>query len=92
MPRERLADELYDDLKRMNERYDYQRHASGDAEHAALITDRILDAISISGTPDEAVPRFRELAALGIDGFNVPVRGEAREALRLLADEVIPNV
>jgi 5,10-methylenetetrahydromethanopterin reductase len=92
VPRERLSDELYADLQRMKERYDYQRHASGDAEHAALITDRIIDAISISGTPDEAVPRFRELAALGVDGFNIPVRGDAHAALRVLTDDVIPHV
>lgn len=30
------------------------------ASHAELITDRILDAVAVPGTPAEAIPRFRD--------------------------------
>ena len=92
VPRDRLPEGLHDDLARMKERYDYARHTSGDAEHAALITDRIIDAISISGTPEEAVPRYRELLALGVDAFCVPVRRDASATLRTFAEEVVARV
>ena len=93
VPRERMPEGLYEDLSRMKERYNYERHASGDAEHAALITDRILDSISISGTPDDAIPRLRELSELGIDAFCIPVRMADPPAVwQVLAEEVVPQV
>ena len=50
----------------MKEKYDYQQHGSMDAAPGwALITDRILDAVAITGTPDEVIPRLRELVAPG---------------------------
>jgi 5,10-methylenetetrahydromethanopterin reductase len=91
VPAEKMPPGLYDDLTRMKERYDYARHASGDAEHAALITDRIVDAIAVAGTPDEAVPRFRELAELGVDAFCITT-GDPLTTMRTLAQEVIPRI
>jgi 5,10-methylenetetrahydromethanopterin reductase len=91
VPEERMPPGLHDDLTRMKERYDYARHTSGDAEHAALISDRIIDAIAVAGTPDEAVPRFRELAELGVDAFCITT-AEPLTTMRILAEEVIPHV
>lgn len=69
VPREYFDDALYNELAEFKAAYDYQQHASSDAGHAALITDRILDAIAIAGTPAEAAPRFREIAEMGVNGF-----------------------
>jgi 5,10-methylenetetrahydromethanopterin reductase len=69
VPREYFDDALYSELAEFKAAYDYQQHASSDAGHAGLITDRILDAIAIAGTPEEAVQRFRQIAAMGVDGF-----------------------
>jgi len=69
VPREYFADDLWEDLARFKAAYNYQEHGSNEAKHKALLTDRIIDAIAIAGTPEEAAPRFRELAALGLDGF-----------------------
>jgi 5,10-methylenetetrahydromethanopterin reductase len=91
VPAERMPPGLYDDLRQMKERYDYARHTSGDAEHAALITDKIIDAIAVAGTPEEAVPRFRELADLGVDAFCITT-GDPFTTMRVLAEEVIPHV
>jgi 5,10-methylenetetrahydromethanopterin reductase len=91
IPREDIPDDLYADLKRMKERYDYQRHGDMHAEHAGLITDRILDAVAIAGTPDEAVPRFRELIELGVENFVLPIATKHPDRIiTTLAEQVLP--
>lgn len=93
VPHEHVPADVLDDLERMKARYDYSKHAAGDAEHASFITDRIIDAISVVGTPDEVIPRFRELAGFGIDGFVLPITTpDPKATMRLLANEVIPHV
>jgi 5,10-methylenetetrahydromethanopterin reductase len=92
VPRADIPDELYDDLKRMKERYDYQRHGDMNAEHAGLITDRILDAVAIAGTPAEAVPRFRELMDMGVENFVLPIATKNPEHIvTTLAEHVCLN-
>jgi alkanesulfonate monooxygenase SsuD/methylene tetrahydromethanopterin reductase-like flavin-dependent oxidoreductase (luciferase family) len=71
VPRDQMPAELWDDLQRLEQAYDFHQHGSATAPQAALITDRIVEAIAIAGTPDEVLPRFTELAALGVDGFVV---------------------
>ena len=91
IPREDIPDDLYLDLKRMKEQYDYQRHGDMTAKHATLITDRILDAVGIVGTPQEAVPRFRELMALGVENFVLPIATKQPEQIiTTLAERVLP--
>jgi alkanesulfonate monooxygenase SsuD/methylene tetrahydromethanopterin reductase-like flavin-dependent oxidoreductase (luciferase family) len=93
VPKEKVPPELWEDLRRLNEAYDFDEHGSASAPQAAFITDRILDSIAIAGTPEEALPRFEELAALGVDGFQVTTTARDPEALlRLLAERVIPEV
>jgi 5,10-methylenetetrahydromethanopterin reductase len=93
VPREYFDDDLWDDLTRFKAAYDYREHGSNEAQHKALLTDRIIDAIAIAGTPDEAIPRFSELAALGLDGFcwtaGMP---EPEPFIRAFADEVMPAI
>jgi 5,10-methylenetetrahydromethanopterin reductase len=91
VPAERMPEGLREDLRRVKEQYDYARHASGDAAHAVLITDRIIDAIAVAGTPDEAVPRLRELLELGADGFVVPISSrDPQREMTLFAEHVLP--
>ncbi len=91
IPREDMPAALWEDLRIMKEKYDYHQHGSMDAGHAGLITDRILDAVAITGTPDEAVPRFRELIALGVENFVLPVATKEPDTMiKTLAEQVIP--
>ncbi|RPH96135.1 MAG: LLM class flavin-dependent oxidoreductase [Lysobacterales bacterium] len=91
IPREDIPDDLYADLQRMKARYDYQRHGDMHAEHAGLITDRILDAVAIAGTPEEAVPRFRELLDLGVENFVLPIATKHPDRIiATLAERVLP--
>jgi 5,10-methylenetetrahydromethanopterin reductase len=93
IPREDIPDDLWHDLKRMKEQYDYQRHGDMHARHAGLITERILDAVAIAGTPAEAVPRFRELIDLGVENFVLPIATrEPGVIIENLASHVLPQL
>ena len=93
IPREDIPDDLWHDLKLMKDQYDYQQHGNMKAKHAGLITERILDAVSICGTPEEVIPRFRELIALGVENFVLPIAtNEPDVMINILAEHVIPHL
>jgi 5,10-methylenetetrahydromethanopterin reductase len=93
VPRKFFPDRLWAELAEFRARYDYYQHGDNRAAHTELLTDRIIDGIAIAGTPDEAVPRFQELADMGIDGFVCPAGMEdAMDFIRLLAEKVVPRV
>jgi 5,10-methylenetetrahydromethanopterin reductase len=93
VPREYFSDELYEDLKRMKESYDYAHHASNDSEHSDLLSDRIFDAIAVACTPAEAIERLSTLAAMGIDGFVMPAgMQDPYPYMETFALDVIPHI
>lgn len=93
VPKEDIPADLWDDLKQMKEQYDYHQHGSMESTQAGLITDRILDAVAIAGTPEEVVPRFRELVDLGVSNFVLPVATKEPGAIiEMLAEKVIPAI
>jgi len=93
VPRDYFADDLYEDLARMKSSYDYAHHGSNTSRHSDLLTDRIYDAITIAGTPEEAVGRFRQLVDLGIDGFVWPAAmPDPYPYLETFSERVIPGV
>lgn len=93
VPASEMPDGLHAEIGAMKERYDYFEHMSAEARHRELVTDTIIDAIAIAGTPEEALPRFRELIALGVDGFVTPITtSDPVETMRVLAEDVIPNL
>jgi 5,10-methylenetetrahydromethanopterin reductase len=90
-PTELLDEALLGDIRALKEHYDYYQHTSSTAPHAKLVTDRVLDAIAIAGTPEEAVPRFRELVGCGVDEFVLTITSPRPEdTFRILAEEVLP--
>lgn len=65
-------------------------HKLAKLEHAQQVTDEVVDAFSLAGTPEEIENRLREFAALGIRQVAVvPAYGtdpaERREAVRAFA-------
>jgi len=76
--------------------YDMREHTSSAAAHAAALSDEFIDWFAIAGPADTAVPRFRQLAALGLDfcyviagSANVP-REVTSASLLGLAQDVLP--
>ena len=93
IPKEDMPEALWEDLRIMKQEYDYHQHGSMDARQAELITDRILDAVAIAGTPDEAVPRFRELMELGVENFVLPIVTKNPETIvKMLAGQIMPHL
>jgi len=93
VPREYFDEQLWEELVNFKSNYDYAQHASNQARHKELLTDRILDAIAIAGTPSEAVPRFQELAGMGLDGFVWPAgMPDPAGYLETFAREVMPQL
>jgi 5,10-methylenetetrahydromethanopterin reductase len=93
IPKEDVPEGLWEDLHIMKQEYDYQQHGSMDAKQADLITDRILDAVAIAGTAEEAVPRFKQLIELGVENFVLPIATkEPDKIIKTLADEVMPHL
>jgi 5,10-methylenetetrahydromethanopterin reductase len=93
IPREYFDDALWEDVERFKAGYDYIDHGSNKSRQARLLTDRILDAIAVAGTPGEAVPRFRELAGMDIDGFVCPVAmADPIPYLQTFAEQVVPKI
>lgn len=92
-PAELLDPALLRDISAMKEHYDYYEHTSTTAAHAELVTERIMDAVAIAGTPADVLPRLRELSALGVDAFVLTITTPQPEVtLRLLAEEVLPHL
>ena len=93
IPRAYFGDALWEDVERFKSGYDYIEHGSNRSRQAELMTDRILDAIAVAGTPAEAVTRFRELAKMGMNGFVCPVGiDDPLPYLQTFAEQVVPNV
>jgi 5,10-methylenetetrahydromethanopterin reductase len=93
LPSTLVSAELRADMQRMKEEYDYARHGSSGAPQASLVTDAIVDAFAVAGTPDEVSARLRELAALDIDGFSLTTTSDdPLRLLEILQSTVIPEV
>jgi 5,10-methylenetetrahydromethanopterin reductase len=93
IPRAYFDDALWEDVENFRSGYDYVEHGSNRSPQAGLMTDRILDAIAVAGTPDEAISRFRELAKMGMNGFVCPVgMDDPLPYLQTFAEQVVPKV
>lgn len=93
VPAERIPAAIAEDVKRLREHYDYYKHVRSDAGHRELVTDGILDSVAIAGTPEEAIPRFQELIAMGIDRIVLPLTVQnPLKLMRILAEKVIPHL
>ncbi|MCU7930734.1 MAG: LLM class flavin-dependent oxidoreductase [Candidatus Thiodiazotropha sp. (ex Codakia rugifera)] len=92
VPRDYFTDDLWQQLDTFKAKYDYFEHGSNRAKHQALLTDTILDAVCIAGTPEEAIPRFKILAEMGIDAFVWPANMmDAEHFIHTFADRVMPE-
>ncbi|MBV9608119.1 MAG: LLM class flavin-dependent oxidoreductase [Acidobacteria bacterium] len=88
-----LAPELASDLRRLKERYDYYQHVNNEAQHRDLVTDRIIDAMVVAGTPDDVLPALQAIISLGVDRIVIPLTvKDRRRMMMMLAEEVIARL
>ena len=92
VPREYFDDELWDELDYFKSHYDYTKHGSNDSSHKDLLTERIIDAIAVAGTPAEAIERFQVLSKKGLNGFVCPAAmPDPVPYIETFAKEVMPQ-
>jgi probable F420-dependent oxidoreductase len=65
-----LPKELTDYVE-ARDHYDYKDHGRRGAEHAAFVTDEIVDRFCVIGTVDQCKEKLRTLQELGVDQFNI---------------------
>jgi probable F420-dependent oxidoreductase len=76
---------------RDREGYDYLHHAEVGSSNAAFVGDDVTDRFCILGQPEEHVAKLRELAAAGVDQFNVYLmNGDEEAQLEAYGRDVIP--
>jgi len=89
-PREDLPPELTAYV-RDREGYDYLHHAEVGSTNAAFVTDEIVDRFCVLGSVDQHIARLRDLAAAGVDQFNLYLmNGHEEEQLEIYGREIIP--
>jgi 5,10-methylenetetrahydromethanopterin reductase len=93
VPASIISDEIGQDIRRLRERYDYHKHTNVDAGHQELVTSTILDAVAIAGTPEEALPKFKKIAGMGIHRIVIPLTGSDPDGvMKVLAEEIRPHL
>ena len=71
--------------------YDYHHHAEVGSDNAGFVTDEIVDRFCIVGPVDEHLRRLRELAAIGVNQFNIYLMcGDEETTLDVYGREVLP--
>jgi len=89
-PREQLPPSLTGYI-RDREGYDYLHHAEVGSSNAAFVGDEVTDRFCVLGTAEEHVAKLRELAAVGVDQFNVYLmNGDEEQQLEAYGRDVIP--
>ena len=89
-PREDLPPELTTYI-RSREGYDYLHHAEVGSPNAGFVTDDVVDRFCLVGGPEQHIARLRELAAAGVDQFNLYLmNGDEEAQLEAYGRDIIP--
>lgn len=81
------------EIQRSAETYDYTEHLSTHAQHNVAVSDELVRALAVVGTPEECAARLRELQRTGIDRLIFPLAGRHRaDRWRKLRDQVLGQI
>lgn len=70
--------------------YDYRKHAEVGSSNAAFVSDEVVDRFCIVGPPEEHRRRLAELAAIGVDQFNIYLMSGEEEACLEVYGSAVP--
>jgi probable F420-dependent oxidoreductase len=71
--------------------YDYQHHAEVGSSNAQFVSDDVVDRFCIVGPVEEHRRRLDELAAIGVDQFNIYLMsGDEEATLEVYGEAVVP--
>ena len=89
-PREQLPESLTGYV-RGPEGYDYLHHAEVGSSNAAFVGDEVVDRFCVLGPAEEHIAKLRELAAAGVDQFNIYLmNGDEEAQLEAYGRDIIP--
>jgi probable F420-dependent oxidoreductase len=89
-PREDLPPELTAYI-RDREGYNYLHHAEVGSSNASFVSDEITDRFCVLGSVEDHITRLHELAAAGVNQFNLYLmNGHEEEQLEVYGREIIP--
>ncbi len=73
--------------------YDYHHHAEVGSSNAGFVGDEVTDRFCVLGSVDDHVRKLGELAAAGVDQFNLYLmNGDEEDILDIYGREVIPTL
>ena len=73
--------------------YDYREHTRQGTDHAAYVTDDVIDRFTVVGSAEACCARLRELAELGVDEFNLYTAvSEPEHLIETFGREIIPEL
>jgi alkanesulfonate monooxygenase SsuD/methylene tetrahydromethanopterin reductase-like flavin-dependent oxidoreductase (luciferase family) len=81
------------DAEEVARHYDVHRHVDPEAPHNRLVTDELVDALTLAGTPErcaQKIAAMREAGAARVALF--PAGSERRRALELFVETVLPRL
>jgi probable F420-dependent oxidoreductase len=71
--------------------YDYLHHAEVGSSNAAFVGDEVTDRFCVLGSVADHIAKLRELAAAGVDQFNIYLmNGDEESVLETYGREIIP--
>jgi probable F420-dependent oxidoreductase len=72
--------------------YDYHKHAEVGSSNAAFVSDEVVDRFCIVGSLEEQRRRLAELAAVGVDQFNIYLMSGEEEACLEQYAAIVPTL
>jgi probable F420-dependent oxidoreductase len=89
-PREQLPDSLTGYITDRTG-YDYHHHAEVGSSNAGFVGDEVTDRFCVLGSVDDHLAKLHELAAAGVDQFNIYLmNGEEEALLEAYGREILP--
>ncbi|MFI5227057.1 MAG: TIGR03842 family LLM class F420-dependent oxidoreductase [Candidatus Limnocylindrales bacterium] len=89
-PREELPEALTGYVRERTG-YDYHHHAEVGSSNAGFVGDEVTDRFCVLGSVDEHLAKLHELAAAGVDQFNIYLmNGDEEDVLDVYGREIVP--
>lgn len=89
-PREQLPETLTGYV-RDREGYDYLHHAEAGSSNAGFVGDEVIDRFCVVGSVDDHIAKLHQLAAAGVDQFNIYLmNGDEEQVLDVYGREIVP--
>ncbi len=84
---------IIDEFRVVSEAYDNYEHERTDAPHGKVVTQRIIDALMLTGTPDDICDQVYKLQEIGIRTVSVTLYTiiDKKGMMREIGDKIMPH-